>query len=114
MRKGILIDYFFTIMILLCYLAFFTSCFSLFAAALGRINMIPMSDTTVKAIANGSMTVMLTSALLLIMLLVLFKLKISEDRSEDDEFKRKYISMFSDDTKSRQEFVELYRKKESA
>lgn len=114
MRKGILIDYFFTIMILLCYLAFFTSCFSLFAAALGRINMIPMSDTTVKAIANGSITVMLTSTLLLVMFVVLFKSKISEDISAEDEFEQKYVSLMTADTKARREFVELYKKKESA
>ena len=114
MRKGILIDYFFTIMILLCFVTFFASCFSLFVAALGRVGMIPMSDSTIKAIANGSMAAMLISVPLLVMLLVLFKLKISEDRSTEDQFEQKYISMFSDDTKARREFVELYRKKESA
>ena len=74
----------------------------------------PMSDSTIKAIANGSMVAMLTSILLLVMFVVLFKSKISEDRSTEDEFERKYISMFSDDTKARREFVELYKKKESA
>lgn len=114
MRKGILIDYFFTIMILLYFLVFVVSCFSLFVAVLGRINMIPMSDSTIKAIGNGSMAAMLTSVPLLVMFVVLFKSKISEDRSTEDHFEQKYISMFSDDTKARREFVELYRKKESA
>ena len=101
-------------MILLCFFVFVASCFSLFVAVLGRINMIPMSDSTIKAIGNGSMAAMLTSIPLLVMFLVLFKSKISEDRSTEDEFEQKYISMFSDDTKARREFVELYRKKESA
>lgn len=113
-RKRIIIDYFFTIMILACFFAFIASCFSLFVALLGRIGVMPMSDSTIKAIGNGSMVAMLTSIPLLVMFVVLFKSKISEDRSTEDEFERKYISMFSDDTKARREFVELYKKKESA
>lgn len=113
-RKRIIIDYFFTIMILACFFTFIASCFSLFVALLGRIGVMSMSDSTIKAIANGSMVAMLTSILLLVMFVVLFKSKISEDRSTEDEFERKYISMFSDDTKARREFVELYKKKESA
>ena len=76
--------------------------------------MIQMSDTTAKAIANGSMAAMLTSVPCLVMFVVLFKSKISEDRSTEDEFEQKYISMFSNDTKARQEFVELYKQKGSA
>ena len=101
-------------MILACFFTFITSCFSLFVALLGRIGVMSMSDSTIKAITNGSMVAMLTSILLLVMFVVLFKSKISEDRSTEDEFERKYISMFSDDTKARREFVELYKKKESA
>lgn len=112
-RKRIIIDYFFTIMILLCFFAFVASCFSLFVAVLGRIGVSPMSDTTIKAIGDGSMAAMLTSVPLLVMFVALFKSKISEDRSTEDDFEQKYISMFSDDTKARREFVELYRKKES-
>ena len=77
-RKRIIIDYFFTIMILLCFFAFVASCFSLFVALLGRI----------------------------------VKSKISEDRSTGDEFEQKYVSLMTDDTKARREFIELYRKKE--
>ena len=33
---------------------------------------------------------------------------------DDNEVEQKYISMFSDDTKARQEFVELYKQKGSA
>lgn len=113
-RKRIMIDYFFTIMILLCFFAFVASCFSLFVVVLGRINMIPMSDTTIKAIGDGSMVAMLTSVPLLVMFVALFKSKISEDRSTEDEFEQKYISLMTDDTKARREFVELYRKKERA
>ena len=101
-------------MILLCFVTFFASCFSLFVALLGRINMIPMSDSTIKAIANGSMAAMVTSVPLLVMFLVLFKLKISKDRSTEDHFEQKYISLMTDDTKARRELTDLYRKKESA
>ena len=112
-RKRIIIDYFFTIMILLCFFAFVASCFSLFIAVLGRIGAISMSDSTIKAIGNGSMAAMLASVPLLVMFVALFKSKISEDRSTEDEFEQKYISLMTDDTKARREFVELYRKKES-
>ena len=113
-RKRIIIDYFFTIMILTCFFVFVASCFSLFVALLGRIGVMSMSDSTIKAIGDGSMAAMLTSVPFLVMFVVLFKTKISEDRSAEDEFEQKYISMFSDDTKARREFVELYKKKESA
>lgn len=101
-------------MILACFFTFIASCFSLFVALLGRIGVMSMSDSTIKAIANGSMVAMLTSIPLLVMFVVLFKSKISEDRSTEDEFEQKYISVFSNDTKARQELVELYKKKESA
>lgn len=113
-RKRIIIDYFFTIMILLCFFAFVASCFSLFVAVLGRIDMISMSDSTIKVIGDGSMAAMLTSVLLLAMFVALFKSKISEDRSTEDEFEQKYMLLMTDDTKARREFIELYRKKESA
>ena len=113
-RKRIIIDYFFTIMILTCFFTFIASCFSLFVAVLGRIGMISMSDSTIKAIGNGSMAAMLTSVPLLVMFVALFKSKISEDRSTEDQFKQKYISLMTDDTKARKEFVELYKQKGSA
>ena len=112
MRKRIIIDHFFTVMILACFFALVASCFSLFVAVLGRINMIPISDSTIKAIGDGSMAAMLTSVPLLVMFVALFKSKISEDRSTENEFERKYISLMTDDTKARREFIELYRKKE--
>ena len=112
-RKRIIIDYFFTIMIFVCFFTFIASCFSLFVALLGRIGVMSMSDSTIKAIANGSMTAMLTSVPLLVMFVVLFKSKISEDRSTEDEFEQKYISLMTDDTKSRRELTDLYRKRES-
>ena len=111
-RKRIIIDYFFTIMILLCFFAFVASCFSLFVTLLGRIGVMSMSDSTIKAIANGSIAAMLTSIPLLVMFVALFKSKISEDRSTGDEFEQKYVSLMTDDTKARREFIELYRKKE--
>lgn len=115
MRKGILIDYFFTTMILACFFVFIASCFSLFIAVLGRIGAISMSDSTIKAIGDGSIAAMLTSVPLLVMLVVLFKSKISEDRyrSTENEFEQKYISLMTDDTKARREFVELYKQKGS-
>lgn len=112
-RKRIIIDYFFTIMILACFFTFIASCFSLFIALLGRIGVMSMSDSTIKAIGDGSMTAMLTSVLLLVMFVALFKTKISEDRSTENEFEQKYRSSMTDDTKARRELVALYRKKES-
>lgn len=112
-RKRIIIDYFFTIMILVCFFAFVASWFSLFVAVLGRVGVIPMSDSTIKAIGDGSMAAMLTSVPFLVMFVALFKSRISEDRSEEDEFKQKYVSLMTDDTKLRRELTDLYRKRES-
>lgn len=112
MRRKML-DYFFTIAIIVCFFVFVGSCFSLCAALLGRIGIIPMSDTTIKALANGSMAAILTSVPLLVMFVALFQTRIRDARSSEDEFEQKYISLLTDDTKARREFIELYRKKES-
>lgn len=66
-------------------------------------------------IANTSMAIVILSAMFLAMSVALLHTRLNKpDIDDDNEFERKYISTFSDDTKARREFVELYKKKESA
>lgn len=54
-------------------------------------------------------------AMIIIMSVALLHTRLNKpDIDDDNEFEQKYISLMTDDTKARQEFVELYRKKESA
>lgn len=74
---------------------------------------------TSNSIVNSSFINTLVSMSLLLVSFTLLQIRLNnrdncETQSTEDEFEQKYISMFSDDTKARQEFVELYRKKESA
>lgn len=66
-------------------------------------------------LANTSMAIVMLSAMFLAMSVALLHARLNKpDIDDDNEFEQKYISRFSDDTKARREFVELYRKKESA
>lgn len=61
------------------------------------------------------MTIVMLSAMFLAMSVALLRTRLNKpDIDGDNEFEQKYISLMADDTKSRREFVELYRKKESA
>ena len=61
------------------------------------------------------MAIVMLSAMFLAMSVALLRARLNKpDIDDDNEFEQKYISMFSDDTKARQEFVESYRQKESA
>ena len=105
--KKFFINYLLAVIIMISIIAFGASGFVLIVALFIR------SYSERVFLANTSMAVMLTSAPLLVMFVALFKSKISEDRSTEDEFEQKYISLMTDDTKARKEFVELHRKKES-
>ena len=73
---------------------------------------------TSNSIVNSSFINTLVSMSLLLVSFTLLQIRLNnrdnrETQSKEDQFEQKYISMFSDDTKARREFVELYKKKES-
>lgn len=66
-------------------------------------------------LANTSMAIAMLSAMFLAMSIALLNIQLNKrDNDDENEFEQKYISLMTDDTKARQEFIELYRKKESA
>lgn len=66
-------------------------------------------------LANTSMAIVMLSAMFLAMSIALLNIQLNKrDNDDENEFEQKYISLMTDDTKARQEFIELYRKKESA
>lgn len=74
---------------------------------------------TSNSIVNSSFINTLVSMSLLLVSFTLLQVRLNnrdncETQSTEDEFEQKYISLMTDDTKARQEFVELYKKKESA
>lgn len=110
MRKGIVIDYFLTAIIIISFIEFVVSCAALPLSAFIK------SDSARIGLANLSMLVILISVMLLVMCATLLTMRIGKHDNivNNNTFEQTYISMFSDDTKARREFVELYRKKESA
>lgn len=74
---------------------------------------------TSNSIVNSSFINILVSMSLLLVSFTLLQIRLNnhddcETQSTEDQFEQKYISLMTDDTKARQEFIELYRKKESA
>lgn len=74
---------------------------------------------TSNSIVNSSFINTLVSMSLLLVSFTLLQIRLNnrdncETQSTEDKFEQKYISLMTDDTKARREFVELYRKKESA
>ena len=107
--KKFFINYLLVVIIMISIIAFGASGFALIVALFIR------SYSERVFLANTSMAIVMLSAMLLAMSVALLHTRINKpDIDDDNEFKRKYISMFSGDTKARQEFIELYRKKESA
>ena len=109
--KRFFVNYLLAVILMISIIAFGASGFSLILAAFIRSH-----DERV-FLANASMAGVLVSAMFLAMSMALLHTRLSKQDNvidDDAEFERKYISMFSDDTKARREFVELYRKKESA
>lgn len=107
--KKFFINYLLVVIIMISIIAFGASGFALIVALFIR------SHSERVFLANTSMTIVMLSAMFLAMSVALLHMRLNKpDIDDDNEFEQKYISMFSDDTKARQEFVELYRKKESA
>lgn len=71
------------------------------------------------SIVNSSFINTLVSMSLLLVSFTLLQIRLNnrddcETQSTEDQFEQKYRSLMTDDTKARREFVELYKKKESA
>ena len=65
-------------------------------------------------LANTSMAIVMLSAMFLAMSVALLHTRLNKpDIDDDNEFEQKYISLMTDDTKSRRELTDLYRKRES-
>lgn len=107
--KKFFINYLLTVIIMISIIAFGASDFVMIVALFIR------SYSERVFLANTSMAIVMLSAMFLAMSVALLHTRLNKpDIDDDNEFEQKYISMFSDDTKARREFVELYRKKESA
>lgn len=107
--KKFFINYLLAVIIMISIIAFGASGFVLIVALFIR------SYSERVFLANTSMAIVMLSAMFLVMSVALLRAQLNKpDIDDDNEFEQKYISMFSNDTKARREFVELYRKKESA
>lgn len=107
--KKFFINYLLAVIIMISIIAFGASCFVLIVALFIR------SYSERVFLANTSMAIVMLSAMFLAMSVALLHTRLNKlDIDDDNEFEQKYISMFSNDTKARREFVELYKKKESA
>lgn len=107
--KKFFINYLLAVIIMISIIAFGASGFVLIVALFIR------SYSERVFLANTSMAIVMLSAMFLAMSVALLHARLNKlDIDDDNEFEQKYISMFSNDTKARREFVELYKKKESA
>ena len=109
MRKGIIIDYVLTMIVIISFIAFVVSCAALLLAAFIK------SDSARIGLANLSMLVIFISVIILVTCVTLLTMRLSKHDNivNDNEFEQKYIALMTDDTKARREFIELYRKKET-
>lgn len=108
MRKGIVIDYALTMSVIISFIAFVVSCAALLLAAFIK------SDSARIGLANLSMLVIFISVIILVMCAALLTMRLGKHDNvvNDNEFEQKYVSLMTDDTKARREFIELCRKKE--
>ena len=107
--KKFFINYLLAVIIMISIIAFGASGFALIVALFIR------SYSERVFLANTSVAIVMLSAMFLAMSVALLHTRLNKsDIDDDNEFEQKYISMFSDDTKARREFIELYKKKESA
>jgi hypothetical protein len=107
--KKFFINYLLAVIIMISIIAFGASGFVMIVALFIR------SYSERVFLANTSMAIVMLSAMFLTMSVALLRTRINKpDIDDDNEFEQKYISLMTDDTKARREFVELYKKKESA
>lgn len=108
MRKGIVIDYVLATSAIISFIAFVVSCAALPLAVFIK------SDSTRIGLANLSMLVIFISVIILVMCVTLLTMRLDKHDNiiNDNEFEQKYVSLMTDDTNARREFIELYRKKE--
>lgn len=85
----------------------------------GGFMVLAVLDHASNSIVNSSFINTLVSMSLLLVSFTLLQIRLNnrddcETQSTEAQFEQKYRSLMTDDTKARQEFIELYRKKESA
>lgn len=109
-KRKTLIDFFLLTVVLASFTATIVSGGFMVSAVLAHAS---------NSIVNSSFINTLVSMSLLLVSFTLLQIRLNnrdncETQSTEDQFEQKYISLMTDGTKARQEFIELYRKKESA
>ena len=109
-KREILIDFLLSIIVLVSFIATIVS---------GGFMVSEVLMHTSNSLVNSSFINTLVSMSLLLVSFTLLGIRLNnrddrETQSTEDQFEQKYISLMTDDTKARREFVELYKKKESA
>ena len=112
-RKQKLIEHFLVASILVSVCALVVSAAIVILAALDLTNIISIFDDSARYIGDLAAGTTIMSTLVFVVSVSLLKLIIDKRQSTEEQFKQKYVSMFTDDTKARRELADLYRKKES-
>lgn len=106
--KKFFINYLLAVIVMISIITFGASGFTLIVALFIR------SYSERVFLANTSMAIVMLSAMFLAMSVALLHTRLNKpDIDDDNEFEQKYISLMTDDTKSRRELTDLYRKRES-
>lgn len=113
-RKRKLIEHFLVALIFISICGLGVSAAILILATLDLTNIISVVNDSARYIGDIAAGALIASTLVFVASVSLLKLIIDKHQSTEEQFEQKHISMFTNNTKARQEFAELYRKKESA
>lgn len=113
-RKRKLIEHFLVALIFISICGLGVSTAILILATLDLTNIISVVNDSARYIGDIAAGALITSTLVFVASVSLLKLIIDKHQSTEERFEQKYVSILADNTKSRREFAELYRKKESA
>lgn len=107
-KRETLIDFLLLIIVLASFIALLVS---------GGFMLVAMFSSVSRSTINSSSIGALVSMILLLVSFACLGRRLNnrdncETQSTEDEFEQKYISLMTDDTKARREFIELYHKKE--
>lgn len=107
-KREILIDFLLLIIVLASFIALLVS---------GGFMILEMFKHVSSSTVNLSFIAALVSMILLLVSFALLGRRLDsrdncETQSSEDQFEQKYVSLMTDDTKARREFIELYKKKE--
>lgn len=107
-KREILIDFLLLVIVLASFIALLVSS--------GFMLVTMFSSVSRSTINSSSIGALVSMILLLVSFALLGRRLDSRDNCEtqptEDQFEQKYMSLMTDDTKARREFIELYRKKE--